>query len=194
MNNPEVLLMKGEVLMAPIPDFIDEYHLPPGEHICSFEEVEERFLNTDSRKKVWSDFNGLYDRLCTLGIKPKSIVVDGSFVTGRKDPGDVDFGALFLPSVVKAALTNIQDKYDKDAVQILTTPTQQNQSLIRTLFGTHMLVAPNEHGLRQISKLFRTGGEQFGKLRPPDPKRDPDWVTIPKEKGILRVNLDEVGG
>ncbi|MNC71351.1 hypothetical protein D3C75_1222580 [compost metagenome] len=91
--------------MSPIPDFSDKYHLPPGEHICSLEEIEQRFLNTDSRKKVWSDFNRLYDRLCTLGIKPKSMVIDGSFVTDRKEPGVVDFGALFLPGVVKEALT-----------------------------------------------------------------------------------------
>ncbi|QQE74004.1 hypothetical protein KDJ56_19390 [Brevibacillus composti] len=173
--------------MSPIPDFIDGYHLPPGEHECSFDEIEQRFVNNPQRQKVWSDYKRLYDRLSSLGLNPKSVLIDGSFVTGREQPGDVDFGALFPPSVVKQALSNVQDSHDKEAIMMFNNPN--NQIVIRNLFGAHMLVAPNEFGLRQISKLFRTGGDQFGKLRDRDPKRDPDWVIIPKEKGILRVNL-----
>lgn len=173
--------------MSPIPDFIDNYHLPAGEHECTFDEIEQKFVNNSQRQKVWADFKRLYDRFSSLGLTPKSLIVDGSFVTRRELPGDVDFGALILPSVVKKALDDMNDSHDKAAIKMFSDPSCQK--LIRDLFGAHMLVVPNEFGLRQISKLFRTGGDQFGKLRDRDPNRDPDWVTIPQEKGILRMNL-----
>lgn len=175
--------------MSPIPNFSDDYHLPAGEHVCSFDEIEQRFVTNEQREKVWADFKRLYDRFSSLGLNPKSIIVDGSFVTGRERPGDVDFGALFPPGVVKQALGSVEDPHDKAAINMFNDSSVNNQNLIRNLFGAHMLVAPNEFGLRQISKLFRTGGDQFGKLRERDSKRDPIWVTIPQEKGILRVNL-----
>ncbi len=173
--------------MSPIPDFIDKYHLPPGEHECTLKEIEERFLVSEQRQKVWKEFNSLIDRMGSLGISPNKVVIDGSFVTGRENPGDVDFGALIVPSKIEAALKNISDHHDIDAIKILVNP--QNQNLVRSLFGAHMLIAPNEFGLRQIAKIFKNGGEQFGQLRKPDPTRDPEWVEVPKEKGILKVNL-----
>lgn len=175
--------------MSSIPDFCDGYHLPPGEHECTMGDIEQRFVCTPQRERVWADFNRLLGRLESLEITPKKILIDGSFVTGREEPGDVDFGSLIPPSKAKAALRNFTDPYDKHAIMMFTDPAPQNQKIVRTSFGAHMLVAANELGMKMISRLFRTGGEQFGQLKPPDPKRDPDWVKTPKEKGILKVDL-----
>ena len=49
----------------------------------------------------------------------------------------------------------------------------------------------DESGLRRCSELFRNGGNQFKKLRERDQERDPEWVIIPNEKGILRINLED---
>jgi hypothetical protein len=184
------IIMRGDIILSPIPNFFDKYHLPAGEHLCSYAEVENKFVSNDQRKKVWNDFMRLYDRFTSLGLNPKSMLIDGSFVTGRQQPGDVDFGALIPPRITKEALGKVTDPHDKAAVNMFSNSSSSlNQEMIRNLFGAHMLVAPNEMGLKLISKLFRTGGAQFGKLRDPDPIRDPAWVTVPKEKGILRINF-----
>lgn len=172
-----------------IPDFIDGYHLPCGEHICTLEEIEDKFVYNDHRKNVWSNFISLLKRLESLGIAPEAMVIDGSFVTGRKEPGDVDFGALIPRYKATSALEKLTDEFDKEAVRVLTDP--RYQGLIRTLFGAHMLVVHNEIGLNLVSELFRNGGAQFGRLKDPDPTRDPSWVKRPEEKGILRVNFSQ---
>ncbi|MFN0221439.1 MULTISPECIES: DUF6932 family protein [Paenibacillus] len=173
--------------MSNIPDFIDGYHLPDGEHECTMEEVEQRFLFTEKRIHLWKLFKRMLDRLNDLGIMPEVILIDGSFVTGRAEPGDVDFGALIPPGKVVSSLASITDDHDQEAIHMFVHP--DNQLALRNLFGAHMLVVPDEDLLNAISFLFRTGGEQFGGLRDPDPERDPAWVKKPQAKGILRINL-----
>lgn len=70
--------------MAPIPEFVDQYHLPDGEHECTFEEIEGRFLGTTQRRKVWELFKSLLARLETLGLKPEVILINGSFTADRQ--------------------------------------------------------------------------------------------------------------
>lgn len=175
--------MKGLLTLTKIPDFFDKYHLPDGEYECTIEGIEQRFLSTEQRTKVWSLFMRLLDRLIQVGLTPSAVLVDGSFVTGRDELGDVDFAALIKPEVVDSALKAMDD-HDRGAVQLLMNP--DNQGAIRDLFGAHLLVVPDEQGLQYWSWFFRTGG-QFGKLRDRDPERDPEWVVIPQAKGILKV-------
>lgn len=171
----------------PIPDFVDGYHLPGHEHECTIEEIESMFLNTPDRVRVWGLFKGLLFRLETLGIMPDILLIDGSFVTGREAPGDVDFGALIKPDAVRRALSNFTDPHDRNAILRIADPSHQD--LMRELYGAHLIVAKDNDGLVQISRLFRKGGT-FRQLRDPDPGRDPSWVTRPKQKGILRVILN----
>jgi len=168
----------------PIPPFIDRYYLPPNEHECTFEEVEQRFLGTDGRVKVWRYCMGLLNRLDDLGLKPDIVLVDGSFVTARERPRDVDIAALIPPTKVITALQQLDDE-DKEAVQLLVHPN--SQAGIRLVSGTHLLVAHDHQGLDLWSKLFRKG--KNGQLREPDPVLDPSWVRKPAEKGILKIIL-----
>lgn len=170
----------------PIPDFVDGYHLPGNEHECTIEEIESRFITSSARKRVWELFKGLLFRLETLGLKPDILLIDGSFVTGREVPGDVDVGALIKPDAVRRALSRAADEHDKNAILRLADP--DCQALIREFYGAHLIVAKDVDGLVQASRLFRKGGIN-GQLRPPDPTRDPSWVVRPKQKGILRVTL-----
>lgn len=168
----------------PIPDFIDNYFLPPGEHLTSLQETEKRFAHTtQSREKVWQCFTSLWNRLLQFGIKPKAMLIDGSFVTGRKDPGDVDCAILVPPEAIIEAMTG-KNREDRDGIAILFNP--ENQHAIRSLFGAHFLLAPNDETLQAWSYFFRKGPNGDG-LRARDPERDPEWVIIPEEKGILRV-------
>ncbi|MED4041169.1 DUF6932 family protein [Niallia taxi] len=122
--------------MTNIPNFIDDYHLPPGEHECTFEDIETRFLSTEIRTKRWDSFIALLKRLNELKLIPEAVLVNGSFVTGRNEPGDVDFCALILPDTIRAALQT-DDDHDIGGVQLFLNP--DNQGAIRNLFGAHLL-------------------------------------------------------
>jgi len=168
----------------PIPAFIDNYHLPDGEHECTIQEIEQVFLFSEKRHVVWNYFKNMIDRLTQLGIKPEYVYINGSFVTGREEPGDVDFAALIKPGPMARALKNA-DEHDKQAIQRFFDP--QHAEVIRDLMGGHLLIARDNATMRQWSDFFRKG--KGGSLREPDPNRDPSWVVKPRSKGILKVVL-----
>ena len=100
----------------PIPKFIDGYHLPPGEHVCTFEEIKARFgTGCEQRQKVWNAFARCYDRIEELRLNPKVVLVDGSFVTGREYPNDVDAAILLRIEEIAEAL-EVADHEDKKAI------------------------------------------------------------------------------
>lgn len=169
-----------------IPEFFDNYHLPPGDHECTLEEIEERFLFTEIRQNKWDQFKRMIQRMSELGLKPEQVLINGSFVTGRTEPGDVDFAALILPEVVKKALAEAPDDHDRGGISLFLT--KENQSALRDLFGAHLLVADTEDMLNGWGNIFRYG--QHGKLREPDPQKDPEWVRRPTAKGILKVIIN----
>ncbi len=189
INSKVNRLAKGENNVSSIPEFTDKYHLPDGEHICTIKEVEEKFLFSEQRKRVWILFKGLLNRLVSLGLCPEIILINGSFVTGRNNPGDVDIAALIPPEKAKKALKSLTDNHDKEAIFMIFNPNFCN--IIRNLFGAHILLSPDEKSLEIYSNFFRKGLD--GKLREPDPDRDPSWVKRPKSKGILKVYLNEKG-
>lgn len=169
-----------------IPEFIDNYHLPPEIIECTLEEVEEKFAKLNPiRRRKWAQCKGVLDRLIDLGLKPEKILINGSFVTGREEPGDVDFAALILPDTVRTAFRNATDEHDKEGIKLFTK--RDNVINIRNLFGAHLLIADSEANLDGYSKLFMKG--MNGKLREPDPEKDPDWVIRPEVKGILKVHI-----
>ncbi|BAS26379.1 hypothetical protein LIP_0522 [Limnochorda pilosa] len=72
----------------PVPPFVDGYHLPEGEHPCTLEEARERFaVGSSRREEIWRSFTGLLHRLEQIKLFPEVILLDGSFVTGKSDPG-----------------------------------------------------------------------------------------------------------
>lgn len=176
----------------PIPEFCDNYHLPPGEHECSLDEIEATFGSRNpQRQKVWSAFIACLARMNQLGLNPTAFLVDGSFVTGRDHPRDVDAAYLLSPATVSAAFANADDE-DRQAILMFANTCNarsRSQALIRYLFGTHVFLAFDECSLGTLSGLFRAGIGMGGRLRPPDPARDPAWVVTPAEKGILRVQV-----
>src|SRR4051794_32190920 len=128
-----------------IPDFFDDYHLPNGIHECTFEEIEEKLLFTDSRARKWSQFNSMLNRMRELGIRPKKVLINGSFVTKREKPGDVDFAAFIPPDIISEALENAEDEHDISGIELFMG--HQNQLALRNLFGAHLLIADSEEML-----------------------------------------------
>jgi len=75
-----------------LPDFVDIGGpwkvLPPGVHIATLKEIEDRFATTDHRKHLFSGFEKGVIALQKAGCR--KIYLDGSFVTEKSIPGDFD--------------------------------------------------------------------------------------------------------
>lgn len=73
--------------------FDNHGNLPPGFHDWTFEEAGERFVRafTESRTRarIWSGYSKLCNELLTI-IDECELWLDGSFVTFKPNPGDLD--------------------------------------------------------------------------------------------------------
>jgi hypothetical protein len=80
-----------------IPAFYDENNLPPGRHSCTLMEIGDRFGQGERRQK-------LFARLCTLAALGKecgfrALVIFGSFVSSKLEPGDIDLFWITHPEI-----------------------------------------------------------------------------------------------
>lgn len=170
----------------PIPDFVGDpraYWLPPGTHPCTVQEIEDRLVHNSARKKVWRYFMFVLERVRDLGGRVDSILVNGSFVTARESPGDVDAVCLIPPDDLRRFAADPENW--RALGFILTQPHQA-----KALFGVHLFFAQDQAQLEDLRTTFARGPGGSG-LRPPDPHRDPPDLVVPAEKGILQVATAE---
>lgn len=76
----------------PIPDLSDDDVLPVGVHECTLEEAVPRFgrfMESDRRPKLARQLAAYVDELREAKVG-KYLIVDGSFVTGKTQPEDID--------------------------------------------------------------------------------------------------------
>jgi hypothetical protein len=76
----------------PIPPLNNDGLLPPGVHDSTLDELRERFgqfQTTDRRYRLYEQFERYVKELQGTG-SIMAIIVDGSFVTSRSDPNDID--------------------------------------------------------------------------------------------------------
>jgi hypothetical protein len=77
-----------------LPSFDDYGNLPPGIHTCSVEELVHRFgSGSDERQAEISELVHFIEAAKAAGVR--RLLVNGSFVTGKLAPNDVD--VVFLP-------------------------------------------------------------------------------------------------
>jgi len=62
--------------------------LPPGVHLATLEEIEQRFATNEKRRTLFEGFRRAVDALRQAGCT--TIHLDGSFVTDKPEPGDFD--------------------------------------------------------------------------------------------------------
>lgn len=80
-----------------IPPFNDHGYLPPGIHRATLDEIESRFGSANpERRELMQSLRRLVD-MCHQDDVPR-LVVNGSFVTAKLDPEDVDCVALIGPT------------------------------------------------------------------------------------------------
>jgi len=76
----------------PIPAFTSEGLLPEGVHDCSLAELQERFghfQRNDVRPRLFERLSRFIQHAVATGLVT-SIIVDGSFVTSKDEPNDID--------------------------------------------------------------------------------------------------------
>ena len=75
-----------------IPALNEHGLLPEGIHDCAFEEVEARFGGyqaSERRPQLWGKFTEFFHQARSSQLV-EELVLDGSFVTARTDPNDID--------------------------------------------------------------------------------------------------------
>jgi len=83
----------------PIPPLNTNGLLREGIHDCALEEIGARFGSfraSDRRPKLWASFQAFIGELKAAGLG-LTILVNGSFVTAKPDPEDIDL-ILVLPA------------------------------------------------------------------------------------------------
>ena len=115
----------------PIPPLDEHGLLPAGVHDCTLEEIRARFgsfQGTDRRTRLFQKLQELVAEARAVKFC-RSLLVDGSFVTAKLDPNDIDL-VLVLPldHDIKADLTpaayalvskkRVQKRYGFDIVSV----------------------------------------------------------------------------
>ena len=72
----------------PIPN-LDSDFLPPGMYDCDLAEIEARFAISDWRKELFENLSTYINKVKEAGIGGW-LIVDGSYVTSKEEPGDID--------------------------------------------------------------------------------------------------------
>src|SRR5882672_6336055 len=90
--SPKLILLATLTFDMPIPDFEPSGLLPLGLYDCSFEELKSRFGSfeqTDCRPLLFAKLEAFIVAARAAGFV-RTVVVDGSFVTAKPSPNDID--------------------------------------------------------------------------------------------------------
>jgi hypothetical protein len=147
----------------PIPAINAKGFLPAGIFECTLPEMRQRFggfQKSDQRLRLFARLEELFQAMQRSGLF-ESLLVDGSFVTAKPVPNDID-----LVAVLKRG-------HDFERDLPMSEYALVSRSLLRRRFGFDVMVAES------ASPLYKTYVEFFSRVR-----EMPDAT-----KGLLRVNL-----
>jgi hypothetical protein len=86
-------------VVMPIPELNESGLLPEGIHEASLEKVRERFgrfQRTDPRPDLFAKFYLFMSEVRAAGLI-EAVIVDGSFVTAKDEPSDIDLILILRP-------------------------------------------------------------------------------------------------
>lgn len=151
-----------------LPEFNDGV-LPEGIHDCTLEEVAGRFgriQRSDRRPRLMENLRNYVAELKAAGIA-LALIIDGSFVTSKDEPGDMDLLLVLhdgfdLTEDVKPSDYNLQSKrFVKKRYEFEVFPVRSASREYDSLLDLFLSVKPG----------------------------DPDFTTSHERKGVLRVAL-----
>lgn len=151
-----------------IPELVDGV-LPEGMHDCTFAEVETafgRFWRTDRRIQLTAALRQFVDEARKSGIVA-AIVIDGSYVTAKAEPNDIDLIVAYRPDF------DLSGELRPFEYNVLS------RRAVRTKYRFDAFAVPD--GSTGYVKLV----EFFARVR----MDDPDQSFPHERKGLLRVAL-----
>lgn len=145
-----------------IPDFNPQGLLPVGVYNCSFQEFEDIFTNIPNkslRKELCNKLLELIEAIKKTDIPCYHILVDGSYVTTKQEPSDIDIALIYDYEFSHADVSQTQ-------LEVL------DSDLIKERYGFNMFpVFYESEGLRSIIEFYQY-------LENPE-----------EQKGILKVRI-----
>jgi len=133
----------------PIPELNASGYLPAELHDCTLSEIRWRFgifRTSDQRPSLFTRLEDLVQAMQTSGLF-EVLLVDGSFVTAKPAPNDIDLVAVLRPG----------HNFERDLP--MSEYTLVSRTLLRRRFGFDVVIAEQE------SQLYRTYVEFFSRVR-----------------------------
>jgi len=153
----------SDAIPMPIPELSAEGLLPEGVYDCTPAEVRERFgrfQESDRRPRLFARLEELVQVMGRSGLF-EALVIDGSFITAKPAPNDIDLVAVLRPG------------HDFEQDLLMAQYALVSRPLLRGRFGFDVVLA--EAG----SPLYYTAIEFFSRVR----------ESTHRRKGLLRVPL-----
>ncbi|MBI5774445.1 MAG: hypothetical protein HZA89_11965 [Verrucomicrobia bacterium] len=147
----------------PVPALNDDGFLPPGIWDCKLAELRERFgifSGSDQRPRLFARLDDLFQTLQRSGLF-ETLLVDGSFVTAKPAPNDIDLVAVLLPG------------HDFERDLPMSEYALVSRAMLRRRYGFDVVIAEKD------SPLCKTYVEFFSRVR------DNPGAS----KGLLRLSL-----
>jgi hypothetical protein len=129
----------GEIGMTQ--QFLSNGNLTPGIHTYNMQEFEEQFVTefttSTSRSAIYNKFKQWLHQLIQV-IPPRYVWLDGSYLTKKVDPKDIDLVVFYYPediqdqqqaAVIQNLITNVSRNYDCDAYLCLSFEHWDEQKL-----------------------------------------------------------------
>lgn len=147
----------------PIPALNTDGFLPAGVFDCTLPELRERFGRfqiSDQRTRLFARLEELVAAMQRSGLF-EALLVDGSFVTAKPAPNDIDLVAVLRPG------------HDFERDLPMSEYALVSRAMLRRQFGFDVVIA------ERTSQLYSTYVEFFSRVR-----ENPDV-----RKGLLRLSL-----
>lgn len=151
-----------------IPELKDSV-LPEGLHRCTLEEVKAafgQFRRSDRRPQLTERLARYIQDARNSGVV-SAVVIDGSYVTAKEEPGDIDLIVALWPD------------FDLTAEMRPLEYNIQSKSMVRKLYGFDVLPAVDG------SETYQRFLDFFSRVK----LIDPDQKTSQERKGVLRIEL-----
>jgi hypothetical protein len=124
-----------------IPEFDDQGYLPPGIHPATPDEIAARFGQENELRQVQMEsLRWLVDLAKRAGVQ--RIIVNGSFVTDKPEPNDVDCALLAGPGFPLEASAEAELEDGLPFIDIHLVNQEAFDLLVKETFGTDRHLVP----------------------------------------------------
>jgi hypothetical protein len=124
-----------------IPEFTDKGYLPAGIHRTTLEEIAARFVQESELRRVQTEsLHWLVDLARHAGIE--RIIVNGSFVTDKLEPNDVDCALLGGPDYPRSAAAETELLAGLPFIEMHILGPGRFERFVETIFGTDRTLVP----------------------------------------------------